>query len=192
MRARTSEAFIKTYGIVHPGEQWEGERGKRLAPMHTQQKQQGAHFFETVGWERPHWYDGNEALLGEYGDRVMPREHEWDSRWWSPIINAEHLAMRERAGIVDLTAFAIFDVVGPGAKDAVQRTVVAQADVAPGKVIYTPVLDERGGFKSDLTVMRLAHDHYRVVTGGLHGMADKKCSVTTCLPTVRRARRSWT
>ncbi|WP_067430303.1 GcvT family protein [Nocardioides jensenii] len=174
VRARTSEAFIKTYGIVHPGEQWEGERGKRLAPMHTQQKQQGAHFFETVGWERPHWYDGNEALLGEYGDRVMPREHEWDSRWWSPIINAEHLAMRERAGIVDLTAFAIFDVVGPGAKDAVQRTVVAQADVAPGKVIYTPVLDERGGFKSDLTVMRLAHDHYRVVTGGLHGMADKK------------------
>ncbi|KQZ76150.1 GcvT family protein [Nocardioides sp. Root151] len=174
VKARTSEAFIKTYGIVHPGEQWEGERGKRLAPMHAQQQEQGARFFETVGWERPHWYDGNEALLGEYGDRVMPREHEWDSRWWSPIINAEHLAMRERAGIVDLTAFAIFDVVGPSAKDAVQRIVVAQADVAPGKVIYTPVLDERGGFKSDLTVMRLAHDRYRVVTGGLHGMADKK------------------
>ncbi|QIX25209.1 FAD-dependent oxidoreductase [Nocardioides sp. JQ2195] len=174
VRARTSEAFIKTYGIVHPSEQWEGERGKRLAPMHTRQQEQGARFFETVGWERPHWYDGNEALLGEYGDRVMPREHEWDSRWWSPIINAEHLAMRERAGIVDLTAFAIFDVVGHAAKDAVQRIVVAQADVAPGKVVYTPVIDERGGFKSDLTVMRLAHDHYRVVTGGLHGMADKK------------------
>ncbi|KRF12460.1 glycine cleavage system protein T [Nocardioides sp. Soil797] len=174
VKARTSEAFIKTYGIVHPGEQWEGERGKRLAPMHTRQTEQGARFFETVGWERPHWYDGNEALLGEYGDRVMPREHEWDSRWWSPIINAEHLAMRERAGIVDLTAFAIFDVVGPRAMDAVQRIVVAQADVAPGKVIYTPVIDERGGFKSDLTVMRLAHDHYRVVTGGAHGMADKK------------------
>ena len=74
----------------------------------------GAVFFETVGWERPFWYESNEALLGEYGDRVMPREHEWDSRWWSPIINAEHLAMRERAGIVDLSAFAIFDVVGPG------------------------------------------------------------------------------
>ncbi|MDN5893888.1 MAG: FAD-dependent oxidoreductase [Nocardioides sp.] len=174
VRSRASEAFIKTYGIVHPGEQWEGERGKRLPPMHAQQKQQDAHFFETVGWERPHWYDGNEALLGEYGDAVMAREHEWDSRWWSPIINAEHLAMRERAGIVDLTAFAIFDVVGAGAKDAVQNIVVAQVDVAPGKVIYTPVLDERGGFKSDLTVMRLAHDHYRVVTGGAHGMADKK------------------
>lgn len=174
VKSRTSEAFIKTYGIVHPSEQWEGERGKRVSPMYHDQVAKGAEFFETVGWERPHWYAGNESLLAEYGDRVLPRENEWDSRWWSPIINAEHLAMRERAGIVDLTAFALFDVVGPGSKDAVQHIVVAQADVAPGRVIYTPVLDERGGFKADLTVMRLAHDHYRVVTGGAHGMADRK------------------
>jgi glycine cleavage system aminomethyltransferase T/glycine/D-amino acid oxidase-like deaminating enzyme len=174
VRSRTSEAFNKTYGIVHPSEQWDGERGKRLAPMHAAERDADAVFFETAGWERPMWYAGNEALLGEYGDAVLPREHEWDSRWWSPIINAEHLAMRERAGIIDLSAFAIFDVVGPGAKDAVQGIVVAQADVAEGKVIYTPVLDAKGGFRSDLTVMRLAHDRYRVVTGGLHGMADLK------------------
>jgi glycine cleavage system aminomethyltransferase T len=174
VRSRTSEAFNKTYGIVHPSEQWNGERGKRLAPMYAAEKEAGAVFFETAGWERPHWYASNEALLGEYGDRVMPREHEWDSRWWSPIINAEHLAMRERAGIFDLTAFAIFDIVGPGAKDAVQGIVVAQADVPEGRVIYTPVLDANGGFRSDLTVMRLAHDRYRVVTGGAHGMADLK------------------
>lgn len=172
VRSRTSEAFIKTYGIVHPSEQWEGERGKRLAPMHTAQQAAGAVFFETGGWERPHWYAGNEALLGEYGDRVLAREHEWDSRWWSPIINAEHLAMRERAGIVDLTAFCVFDVTGPAAMEAIQRTVVAQSDVADGRVIYTPVLDAKGGFKSDLTVMRLAHDRFRVVTGAAHGMAD--------------------
>lgn len=174
VRSRTSEAFNKTYGIVHPAEQWAGERGKRLAPMHAAQREAGAVFFETAGWERPHWYASNESLLGEYGDAVMPREHEWDSRWWSPIINAEHLAMRERAGIVDLSAFAIFDVVGPRAMEAVQGTVVAQADVAEGRVIYTPVLDAKGGFRSDLTVMRLAHDRYRVVTGGAHGMADLK------------------
>src|SRR5215212_8836793 len=108
VRSRTSEAFNKTYGIVHPGEQWSGERGKRLAPMHTAQQASQAVFFETVGWERPFWYESNESLLAEYGDRVMPRDHEWDSRWWSPIINAEHLAMRERAGIVDLSAFAVF------------------------------------------------------------------------------------
>ena len=174
VRARTNESFNKTYGIVHPGEQWAGERGKRLAPMHAAEKAADAVFFETVGWERPMWYGSNEALLGDYGDAVMPREHEWDTRWWSPIINAEHLAMRERAGIVDLSAFAIFDVVGPGAAEAIQKIVVAQAAVGEGRVIYTPVLDARGGFRSDLTVMRLAHDRYRVVTGGLHGMADLK------------------
>ncbi len=174
VRARTSEGFNKTYGIVHPAEQWTSDRDKRLAPMHEAQRRAGAFFFETVGWERPHWYAGNGALLADYGDQVMPRENEWDARWWSPIINAEHLAMRERAGIVDLSAFAIFDVVGPRAMEAVQRIIVAQCDVADGKVVYTPVLDERGGFRSDLTVMRLRGDHYRVVTGGLHGQVDRK------------------
>ncbi len=174
IRARTGEAFNKTYGIVHPGEQYESDRGQRLAPMYADQQARGAVFFEAAGWERPFWYASNEGLLEEYGDRVMPREHEWDSRWWSPIINAEHLAMRDRAGIIDLSAFAIFDVVGPGALDAVQSIVVAQSNVPIGRVIYTPVLDGRGGFRSDLTVMRLAHDRFRVVTGGAHGMVDRK------------------
>jgi glycine cleavage system aminomethyltransferase T/glycine/D-amino acid oxidase-like deaminating enzyme len=174
IRARTGEAFNKTYGIVHPGEQWESDRGKRLAPMHAAEQQLGAVFVEQAGWERPMWYESNRGLLEEYGERVMPREHEWDARWWSPIINAEHLAMRDRAGIVDLTAFAIFDVVGPSALDAVQRIVVGQCDVPIGRVVYTPVLDEGGGFRSDLTVMRLAHDRFRVVTGGAHGMVDRK------------------
>ena len=174
IKARTSEAFNKTYGIIHPGEQYESDRPQRLAPMHAQQVEQGAVFFEAAGWERPFWYESNAGLVEEYGDQVMPREHEWDSRWWSPIINAEHLRMRETAGIVDLSAFAIFDVKGPGALEAVQTACVSQCDVGLGKVIYTPVLDETGGFVSDLTVMRLGHDHFRVVTGGAHGMVDRK------------------
>ena len=66
---------------------------------------------------------GNAGLVEQYGDAVMPREHEWDSRWWSPIINAEHLRMREAAGVIDLTAFQIFDIEGAGALDSVQRTI---------------------------------------------------------------------
>ena len=174
VKARTSEAFNKTYGIVHPAEQWSSGRGVRLAPMHHSQQALGAVFFETAGWERPHWYESNAGLVEKFGDACMPRENEWDSRWWSPIINAEHLQMRETAALVDLSAFAIFDVVGPAALAAVQQIIVAQADVKVGRVVYTPVLDSRGGFRSDLTVMRLAHDHFRVVTGGAHGMADKK------------------
>lgn len=173
-RLRTTESFIKTYGIIHPAEQYESDRGKRKSPMYDSQEKLGAFFFETAGWERPHWYETNADLVEEYGDAVMPREHEWDARWWSPIINAEHLRMREKAGVIDLTAFQIFDIEGPGALDSVQRTCVAQCDVAVGKVIYTPVLDGRGGFRSDLTVMRLGDDKFRVVTGGAHGPADRK------------------
>ncbi len=174
VKARTGEAFIKTYGIVHPAEQYESDRGKRLSPMNEAQRALGAVFIEAAGWERPNWYESNAPLLEEFGDAVMPREHEWDARWWSPIINAEHLAMRERAGVFDLSAFTIFDVVGPVALEAVQGIIVGQANVADGRVIYTPVLNEKGGFISDLTVMKLAHDKFRVVTGGGHGMVDLK------------------
>ena len=174
IKARTAEGFNKTYGIVHPNEQWESNRQVRLSPYYHQQKDLGAVFYETAGWERPFWYESNAPLLAKYGDAVMPRTAEWESRWWSPIINAEHLEMRETAGLVDLTAFAIFDITGPSALDVVQKLAVRQMDVAVGKVVYTPVLSHNGGFKSDLTIMRLAHDRFRVVTGGAHGMGDKK------------------
>ena len=172
--ARTSEGFNKTYGIVHPAEQWSSNRNVRLSPYYEREKALGAEFFETVGWERPFWYESNAGLVEKFGDAVMPRTAEWEARWWSPIINAEHLQMRETAGLVDLTAFAIFDVVGPAALDVVQRTAMRQMDVAVGKVVYTPVLSPNGGFKSDLTIMRLGDEHFRVVSGGVHGMADLK------------------
>src|SRR2546430_12030029 len=104
----------------------------------------------------------------------MPRRNEWDARWWSPIINAEHLAMRDRVAVIGLSAFAVFDLTGPGALEVMQRLCVAQMNVAPGRVVYTSLLNAAGGIKADLTVMRLGHDHYRVVTGGADGMRDRK------------------
>src|SRR6185369_14504641 len=172
--ARTIEGYNKTYGIVHPSEQWASNREVRLSPFFEREKELGATFFEAAGWERPFWYGTNEALLGEYGDRVMPRKAEWESRWWSPIINAEHLAMRDRVGMVDLSAFAIFDVTGPGALAALERLCVNKVDVAPGRTVYTPLLNPAGGILADLTIMRLAHDRFRVVTGGGMGMRDRK------------------
>jgi glycine cleavage system aminomethyltransferase T/glycine/D-amino acid oxidase-like deaminating enzyme len=174
VRDRSAEGFNKTYGIVHPAEQWESNRNVRLSPFYARERELGAAFFEAAGWERPQWYESNAKLLEEYGDRINRREAEWESRWWSPIINAEHLAMRDRAAMFDLTAFAIFDVTGPGALETVQKVSMRQMDVAVGKVVYTPVLSPSGTFKSDLTVMRLGHDRFRVVTGGAHGMADMK------------------
>ena len=174
IRARTTEGYNKTYGIVHPNEQWASNRPIRLSPAYERHVELGATFFEAAGWERPYWYGVNEVLLGEYGDRVMPRTAEWESRWWSPIINAEHLAMRDRAGLVDLSAFAIFDITGPGAPGALERLCVNRVDVAPGRTVYTPLLNAAGGILADLTIMRLAEDRFRVVTGGGLGMRDRK------------------
>jgi glycine cleavage system aminomethyltransferase T/glycine/D-amino acid oxidase-like deaminating enzyme len=174
VRARAAEGFNKTYGIVHPGEQWASNRDVRLAPFHARQKELGAVFFEAAGWERPQWYECNAALVEEYSERVTRREAEWDARWWSPIINAEHLALRDRAGMVDLSAFTVFDIAGPGALAAVQTVAMRQMDVAIGRVVYTPVLSPGGGFKADLTIMRLGDELFRVVTGGAHGPADRK------------------
>ena len=174
IRARCGEGFNKTYGIVHPAEQWASNRNVRVSPFFERERELGAEFIETAGWERPRWYESNRGLLDEYGDRVMHRPAEWDARWWSPIINAEHLAMRDRAGMIDLSAFAIFDVTGPGALDHVQRLAVNQIDVPVGRVVYTPLLTEHGGIRADLTIMRLGQDAFRVVTGGATGPSDRK------------------
>jgi glycine cleavage system aminomethyltransferase T len=174
VQARAREGFNKMYGIVHPAEQWESGRPVRVSPVYDRERELGAVFFETAGWERPHWYASNEALLERYAGRLMPREAEWEARWWSPIINAEHLAMRDACGLIDLSAFAVFDITGPAALETVQSLAVAQLDVAPGRVVYTSLLDERGGFKADLTIMRLGAAHFRVVTGGATGLAEKK------------------
>jgi glycine cleavage system aminomethyltransferase T/glycine/D-amino acid oxidase-like deaminating enzyme len=179
--ARAREGFNKMYGIVHPAEQWESGRPLRLSPVYQRERDLGAVFFETAGWERPFWYGANEGLLERYAGRLMEREAEWESRWWSPIINAEHLALRDGCGLVDLSAFAIFDITGPGALAAVQKLAVAQMDVRPGRVVYTSLLDDAGGFRADLTIMRLGPRRFRVVTGGATGMMDLKW-ITDHLP----------
>jgi hypothetical protein len=59
VRARAAEGFNKTYGIVHPAEQWASNRNVRLAPFHDRERELGATFFEAAGWERPQWYESN-------------------------------------------------------------------------------------------------------------------------------------
>src|SRR5256885_6994359 len=156
-----------------------GEVG--LSPFSARNRELGACSSESAGWERPWWYASNEPLLEEYGDRVMPREAEWESRWWSPIINAEHLAMRDRVAMIDISAFAVLDVVGAGALDYLQRMAVAELDVAVGRVVYTSILDRNGGFKAHLTIMRLDDNFFRIVTGGF-GAAPGRTEVAGPIP----------
>jgi glycine cleavage system aminomethyltransferase T/glycine/D-amino acid oxidase-like deaminating enzyme len=172
--ARAAEAYPKTYGIVHPREQWLSDRPARTSPFYPREVDLGAMFYETGGWERPHWYESNASLLDQYGDRVWHRPVEWDGRWWSEIAEAEHLAMRDRVAMIDLSAFAIFDVLGPGALDYIQTMAMAQLDRPVGKVVYTPFLAPNGGFRSDLTIARMGQQHFRVITGGADGNRDYK------------------
>jgi len=99
------ESFNKMYGIVHP----RGTVG--VAASHASKSgvrprvRPRRLLLETMGWERPYWYESNAGLLKKYEGRLMPRNAEWESRWWSPIINANIWRCATRRGITDLSAF---------------------------------------------------------------------------------------
>lgn len=133
-----------------------------MSPFHERTRALEAVYFGTAGWEGPHWYESNKGLLEEYDDRISNRPNEWDAPWWSPIINAENLAMRERVAMIDLSAFAIFDINGPGELKTVQKVTVSQMDIPTGKASYTLLLNVNGGIRSDLIIVRLAKESFRI------------------------------
>ena len=106
----------------------------------------------------------------------MPvRENEWDRRHVPyEIANAEHLAMSDSVGMINLSHFPIMDIKGPDAERMLEYLSVAKVggNTPEGKVIYTNFLDEDGGVHADLTISRLGNDSYRVVTGGADGNRD--------------------
>ena len=169
--ARAEEHFNKTYGIVHPDEQWEGRRNLRVGPYFSRQEDLDAMFFQARTWERPQWFGANADLVERYD--LSEREVEWDNRWWSPITIGEHLNLRENCGVVDLSAFQIYELEGPGAVEYADRLAVNKVDVPVGRSIYTPWLTADGGFHSDLTMMRLSEDRVRIVTGVFDGGRDE-------------------
>ena len=169
--ARAEEHFNKTYGIVHPDEQWEGRRNLRVGPYFSRQEDLDAMFFQARTWERPQWFGANADLVERYN--LSERDVEWDNRWWSPITIGEHLNLRENCGVVDLSAFQIYELEGPGAVEYADRLAVNKVDVPVGRSIYTPWLTADGGFHSDLTMMRLSEDRVRIVTGVFDGGRDE-------------------
>ena len=169
--ARAEEHFNKTYGIVHPDEQWEGRRNLRVGPYFSRQADLDAMFFQARTWERPQWFGANSDLVERYN--LSERDVEWDNRWWSPITIGEHLNLRENCGVVDLSAFQIYELEGPGAVEYADRLAVNKVDVPVGRSIYTPWLTPDGGFHSDLTMMRLSEDRVRIITGVFDGGRDE-------------------
>ncbi len=169
--SRAEESFNKTYGIVHPAEQWENRRHLVESPYRSRQEALEAEFFQARVWERPQWYDSNRDLVERYD--LAEREVEWDNRWWSPITIGEHLNLRDNCGLVDLSAFQIYELSGPGAVEFAERLAVNKVDVAVGRSVYTPWLTPDGGFHSDLTMMRTGEQTVQIVTGVFDGGRDE-------------------
>ena len=161
---------------VHPREPYISQREMFVSPFYEREKELGGHFEnEVAGWERALAYISNREKLDKYIREVPIRENEWDKRHVPyDIANAEHLAMSDSVGMINLSHFPIMDVKGPDAEKMLEYLSVAKVggNTPEGKVIYTNFLDEDGGVHADLTISRLGNDSYRVVTGGADGNRD--------------------
>lgn len=165
IQARCAQNYREVYDIIHPQEQIRDPRDVRLSPFHSRLVEQKAHFFQSSGWETAQWFEENARLLEQYEDRI-PLRDGWAAKFWSPIQGAEHLAVRDGVGMFNLTPLAIIEVAGPGALAFLNRLCANQIDKPVGKIVYTALLNERGGIVADLTLVRRAADRFWVITGG--------------------------
>ncbi|MGC5009211.1 GcvT family protein [Streptosporangium sp. DT93] len=100
------------------------------------------------------------------------RPDGWAGRIWSPAVREECLATRDAAGLFDQSSFSKLEVSGPGALEGLRWACAGRIDRPVGSVVYTQLLNERGGVEADLTVTRLAEDRFRLVTGTAFGVHD--------------------
>jgi glycine cleavage system T protein len=165
--ARVNEIYATYYDIHLPNEERRAGRGLRLSPTYDRLAALGAEFGEKSGWERPNWFRSNEDPALE---RLRPRG--WAGRLWSTAIPAEHAATRERVALYDETSFAKIEVAGPGACRFLQELCAGDVDRPVGTVVYTSMLNRRGGIECDFTVTRIGEERFRIVTGTAFGQHD--------------------
>lgn len=155
--ARTCEAYGKHYTIGFPHEEYESGRPRIVSPLYERLKTHRAVFGSKLGWERPNWFapEGVEAR-DVYS---MGRQN------WFGAVGEEHRHCREAVGIFDQSSFAKYELTGKDAARALDYICANHVTKAPGRLTYTQLLNSRGGIEADLTVARLAEDHFYIVTG---------------------------
>jgi len=156
LRDRTVEMVGALYAIHWPFQQPVTARGVRKSVLHDRLAARGACFGAVMGWERANWY----ATAG----MAPAYRYSYGRQNWFPCAAAEHRAVRETVGLFDQSSFCKLRLDGPDALAALQRLCANDVDVAPGRLIYTQMLNARGGIEADLTVTRLAHDTFLIVT----------------------------
>jgi 4-methylaminobutanoate oxidase (formaldehyde-forming) len=166
--ARAEEALSKYYDVKYPGEERRSGRPLRVSSAYVRHQQLGAAFGEKGGWERVNSYESNAAG----GDESL-RPRGWAGENWSPAIEVEARAARESAALFDQSSFSKLEVLGPGALELLERLCANRIDRPVGTVVYTQLLNERGGIEADLSVLRRAEDRFLLVTGTAFGNHDQ-------------------
>ena len=163
---RTVETVGTLSGMHWPHLQYETARDVRRSPIHDRLVARRACFGVVAGWERPNWYapDGVEPRYG----------YSFGRQNWFAYSAEEHRAVREDVGLFDQTSFAKFMLQGRDAEDVLQRICANNVAVSPGTVVYTAMLNGRGGIEADLTVTRVTENRYLIITSGSSANRDFK------------------
>ena len=164
LKERVAESLGRLYAVHWPFYQFRTARGMRTSPFHQRLAERGACFGEQQGWERPNWY-APKGIEPAY-------EYAWGRQNWFAYSAAEHRAVRDAVGLFDQTSFAKFELRGRDAEKVLGNLSANDVAIDDGRIVYTQWLNERGGIEADLTVTRLAHDRYWIVTGAASQMRD--------------------
>ena len=159
VRTRTLELYGKHYTIAWPAEEHDSGRPCRRSALYDRLKDAGACFGEKLGWERPNWFA--DLTAGEEAKDI----YGFSRQNWFDAVGREHAATREAVTVFDQSSFAKFEVVGPDAEAALTWICAGNVARAPGRLVYTQMLNARGGIECDLTVARLGPDRFYIVTG---------------------------
>jgi len=172
--ARSYENYATYYDIHYPNEERHAGRPLRLSPAYREVAALGAAFGEKSMWERPNWFSPNESGAGAADAAALEalRPRGWAGEHWSPAIGAEALATRRTAGLFDESSFAKIEVEGPGAVAYLQRLCDNDVDRPVGAIVYSQMLNLRGGIECDFTVTRLEEARFLIVTGTAFGNHD--------------------
>ena len=157
LRERTTEMVGKAYAPHWPFDQPATSRGVRRSVVHDRLAAIGACFGTVMGWERANWF----AAPGT----APVYRYSWGRQNWFERSAEEHHAVREAVGLFDQSSFTKLRLEGPDAVDVLQRLCANDVDVPVGRIVYTQMLNRRGGIECDLTVTRLGARTYTIVTG---------------------------
>ena len=161
---RIKETLGLHYAMPWPNRELHTARPFRRSPLYDRLASGGACFGSKMGWERANWFAGpGETAATDY---AFGRQN------WHEAVKREMKATREAAGVFDQTSFAKLLVQGRDAVSVLNRICAAEIDVEIGRSVYTGLLNERGGYESDLTVLRLAVDRFLLVTGSAQAVHD--------------------